>query len=183
MQFALTAALTRTMQLLGEGKFQVKMRGGTIAGLTVETSMERMKPVEPEEAQDDDDDDDWLVKEIAAQAGQTSAQPVHDDSASWLADAIKNREALQQSPGRDSKPTLASLGGYQGAQGGAAGLPLKPLDTSFFGKLRREGRLSVLGEKRGGVRVKDAFEYKAKKKALEDASKGNRAASSKETSK
>ena len=137
-----------------------------MAGLTVQTSIELMKEAEDED--EDDDDDDWLVKAMSSPEPATP-QPQHDDSATWLADATDKRDAQEKpSKPRSGKPTLGSLGGYEGAQ--QPGVPLKELDTSFYGKLRREGRMSILGAtKGGGRRVADVFEYSAKKKALKTA--------------
>eukprot|EP00658_Telonema_sp_P-2_P049277 TRINITY_DN37461_c0_g1_i2.p1 TRINITY_DN37461_c0_g1~~TRINITY_DN37461_c0_g1_i2.p1 ORF type:complete len:287 (+),score=51.43 TRINITY_DN37461_c0_g1_i2:67-861(+) len=160
----------QVVQTLGNGRFRVSMKEGAMAGVTVETSVDLMKrgTEATPDGDPDDDDDDWLVK-----AMEKSSPQVIDDSRTWLADAIEQRDA-NNSPlptsQADPKPTLASLGGYQGPI--EAGMQLKPLDTSFHGKLRREGRLSGLG-KMGGARIKEAFEYKEKKKALEAARKGN----------
>ena len=72
-----------------------------MAGLTVQTSIELMKEAEDED--EDDDDDDWLVKAMSSPEPATP-QPQHDDSATWLADAIDKRDA-QEKP---SKPRAAN---------------------------------------------------------------------------
>jgi len=151
--------------VLEAGKFIVTMKEGNMAGLTVQTSIELMTEAEDE---DEDDDDDWLVKAMSS-TETPKPQPQHDNSATWLSDAIEKRDA-QEKPRkpRSGKPTLSSLGGYEGAQ--EPGAPLRELDTSFYGKLRREGRMSILGAaKGGGRRVADVFEYSAKKKAFKTA--------------
>merc|ERR1712166_1032881 len=127
--------------VLEAGKFIVTMKEGNMAGLTVQTSIELMTEAEDED--EDDDDDDWLVKAMGS-TETPKPQPQHDNSATWLSDAIDKRDA-QEKPRkpRSGKPTLSSLGGYEGAQ--EPGAPLRELDTSFYGKLRREGRMSILG--------------------------------------
>lgn len=136
--------------------------------MTIETSADFMKKVGVDD-EDDSDDDNWLVKAMAA---QQPAGPQHTDS-----DPDRSLQATAQAINTGSvsdKPTLSSLGGYQGAQAQGSQLPLKPLDTSFFGKLRREGRLSMIGDakRRGATRLQDVYEYKAKKQAFATASKG-----------